>query len=156
MGKLRDEAEALGIEVDGRWSNGTLQRRIAERKAIKAQDEARATEPEAKVSVRLLKHHKPAGWYRIVGYYNDQEKFVDGQMAPSPIPGAGMAHKIWAGTVVELSAEEARRLVENITVEMVTDRDPDTKQVLGKREVRTRRPLAEVQVNWPAQISHAA
>lgn len=147
MGKLRDEAEALGIEVDGRWSNGTLTRKIAERKAIRAEEEARTTEPEAKVKVRLLKNHKPGGWYRIVGHYDDKEKLVEG-MAPPPVPGAGMAHKVWAGTVIEMAASEAKRLVENITVDMVIDRDPDTKQVIGRREVRTRKPLAEPQIEW--------
>lgn len=156
MGKLREQAEALGIEVDGRWSNGTLQRKIDERKAIAAQEEARAEEPETKVAVRLLKHHCPAGWYRVLGHYDGQEEFIADQMAPPPVPGAGLPHKIWAGTVIELGAGEARKLVENITVTMVVDRDPETKAVLGRRELRQRKPLAEAQINWAGLSGKAA
>lgn len=156
MGKLRDEAEALGIEIDGRWSNGTLSRKIAERRALKAEEDARENEPEHKVAVRLLKHHRPAGWYRVLGYINDQEEFVRGPMAPPPVPGAGMDHKIWAGTVIELSPADAKKLVENVVVTMVVDRDPESKQVLGRREQRTRKPLAELQVNWDSLNGAAA
>lgn len=148
MGKLRDEAESLGIEVDGRWSNGTLQRRIAERKAMADEEAKRETVPETTVVVRLTKHHKPAGWYEVLGHYDADNRFVRGEPKEPPYPGVNSAHKLWADTVVKLPAEEAKRLVQNVAELTVTDRDPETKRPIGKRILKTRKPLAEVEVDW--------
>ncbi len=156
MGKLRDEAEALGIEVDGRWSNGTLQRKIAERKFALAEETAMSTEPDNPVEVRLLKHFRPACWYEVVGYYDGNEDFHPGQMAPPPVPGASLPHKIWANTVIRLPAAEAQRLVENVATLVVTDRDPETKRAVGRRTLKMRKPLAEVRTDWNKLNGHEA
>lgn len=156
MGTLRNEAEALGIEVDGRWSNGTLKRKVDERKFAKAQEEEMAKEPDAHVDVRLLKHFRPTCWYEIVGYFDANEEFHPGEMAPPPVVGASLPHKIWANTVVRLPAAEARRLVENVATLVVTDRDPDTKRAVGKRALKMRKPLAEIRPDWKALNADAA
>lgn len=156
MGKLRDEAEALGIEVDGRWSNGTLQRKIADRKFILAEDKAMSSEPDAKVDVRLLKHFRPACWYEIVGHYDANEDFHPGTMSPPPVAGASLPHKIWANTVIRLPSSEAKRLVENIATLNIIDRDPDTKRVTSKRTLKMRKPLAEVRPDWAKMEDNAA
>jgi len=150
MGELRNRAEALGIEVDGRWSNGTLTRKIAEVESQRADEKARATSPERTVTVRLLKNHRPLGWYEIVGHEDDDGKRLEGP-APPPMPGVDFDHKLWAGTIVKLSAEAAQKLVENTIVERVIDRDPDTSEVVRARNVQRRKPLAEVMVDWNAQ-----
>lgn len=155
MGTLRNEAEALGIEVDGRWSNGTLKRKIDERKFAKAQEEAMADEPDAKVDVRLTKHFRPTCWYEVLGHYNANEEFKPGP-APAPVVGASLPHKLWSGTVVRLPAKEARRLIENIAELVVTDRDPETKRAIGKRTLRMRKPLAEIRPDWNALDANAA
>jgi hypothetical protein len=156
MGKLRDDAEALGIEVDGRWSNATLQRKINEIRTIRAKEEEREKVPEQPVSVRLLKNYKPIGWYEVQGHFDAEEEFVKGQPAPPPYPGVHFEHKLWAGTVVKLPAEEARSLVEHADMMTVMDRDPDTRMVIGRRSVKKRRPLAEVHVVWDGKVDYAA
>lgn len=157
MGKLRDEAEKLGIEVDGRWSNGTLQRKIAEVKFARGAETRRAREPEGAVhTVRLLKHHMPLNWYEVVGHYDGEENFVEGEPAPPPYPGVAVDHKLWAGTVVKLGAEDARALVENMTSLVVTDRDPQTKAALGKRQIKQKKPLAEIVTDWTRNVEAVA
>lgn len=149
MGKLRDEAEALGIEIDGRWSNGTLQRKINEVRTLTNEANARETKPQGKmVSVRLLKHYKPAGYYEIVGHYGADEVFVDKAIAPAPFPGVAQDHKLWAGTVVRLPAAEARKVVENVVKTRTVERDPETKIVIGVRNVARRMPLGELHADW--------
>lgn len=152
MGKLRDRAEELGIEVDGRWSNGTLTRKIAEIETIRADEAARDNVPESFVTVRLLKHHRPIGWYEVVGHEDDDGQIIPGT-APAPRPGVEFAHKLWAGTIVKLAPDAAKALVDNMVVERVVDRDPDTKAVLRARNVQRRRPLAEVMVDWASQVN---
>ena len=155
MGKLRDEAEALGIEVDGRWSNGTLERRIAEARSAKDEKRARSTKPESALAqVRLLKHYKPRGWYEVLGHYTAEEEFVAGKIAPPPFSGVEQAHKLWAGTVISIPAAEAKALVENVSVLNVTDRDPDTKRATGRRKISQRKPLAEVYTDWTAKLGN--
>lgn len=152
MGALRDRAEELGIEVDGRWSNGTLTRKIAEVEARIADEEARANEPERSVVVKLLNHHRPLGWYEIVGHEDENgENVLDGSPMPAPRPGVEFAHKLWAGTIVKLAPDAAKRLVENTVAERVLDRDPVTREVIRVRQVERRKPLAEIMVDWAAQ-----
>lgn len=45
MADLKKQAEDLGIDVDNRWSDETLQRKISEAKAQKAQSEAPTSGP---------------------------------------------------------------------------------------------------------------
>lgn len=146
--ELREQAEALDIEIDGRWSNATLRRKVDEAQRIHDEEEARNTKPsEQLVAVRLLKHHKPARYYEVLGHYNDNEEFISGEPRPAPFPGVSQSHKLWAGTVAKLPAEDAKRLVENLEVLMVTDRD-ENNRAIGKREVRQRKPLAERYTDW--------
>lgn len=147
MGKLRDEAEALGIEIDGRWSNGTLERKIAEVKKAKADEKKMSAEPGKKLCVRLHKNYRPAGWYRIVGHYNDENELIPGEMAPPPYPGVEFEHKLWKQTVVELSAEEAQRLVENTVDAETVERSPSG-AVLARKKTKVRKPLAELYADF--------
>lgn len=149
MGSLRNQAEALGIEVDGRWSNGTLQRKIRDVTAAKEQDALRDDEPKAKTAVRLKNHHVPAGWYKVLGHFTDEEVFIADEPAPPPFPGVNFAHKLWAGTVVELPTEDAHKLVEHFDMTRVVDRDPDTKRPTGPaRMVKKKRALADLYHDW--------
>ena len=78
------------------------------------------------VPVLLERHYRPAGdEYEIVGHWkpkvevkNAQGKmveiepatFIDGEPMPPPIAGVGsVSSKLWAGTVVRLPADEAKR-----------------------------------------------
>lgn len=149
MGKLRDRAEELGIEVDGRWSNGTLTRKIAEVETRTNADQKRAVEPETTVTVRLLKHCHMTTWYEIIGHEDDGGKHVDGP-APAPMPGVEFNHKLWAGTIVKMGSVDAKRLIDNVIVERLIDRDPDSKEVIRARNVQRRKPLAEVVLDWNA------
>lgn len=150
MGQLRDQAEALGIEVDGRWSNGTLERKIRDAEAHRADEAARNESPDKAVMVRLLKNHRPLGWYEIVGHEDEDGERKPGPM-PSPQPGVEFPHKLWAGTIVKLEANAARALVENTIVERVIDRDPETREYIRVRNVQRRKPLAEVMIDWVSQ-----
>lgn len=146
--ELRAQAEALDIEVDGRWSNATLRRKVEEAQRIKDEEDARNTKPDAPmISVRLLKHHKPAHYYEVLGHYNDNEEFVPGEAHPPPFPGLDQPHKLWAGTVVKLTADDARKLVEHVEVTTVTDRD-ENNHAIGRRQLRQRKPLAERHTDW--------
>lgn len=132
MDELKAEAEALGIKVDARWSESTLREKI---------DAARPAEPVRMLRVRLLKHYAPLATtpYKVIG-----------DAPPPPYPGVGFERKLWAGTVVDLPFDEARRLIENAhqTTEYVVDSeghkvlDPGTNKPLT-RAVRNRVPLAE-------------
>jgi hypothetical protein len=148
MGTLREQAEALGIEVDGRWSNGTLSRRIRDVTEAKTRQELREKEPKSTITVRLHNHTVPVGWYKVIGHFDSEETFVPGEVAPPPFPGVAFDHKLWAGTVVELPTDEAQRLVEHMDVTTQVERDPDTKLVTGRKKVNRRRPLAEVYTDW--------
>lgn len=91
-------------------------------------------------AMKLLKNYRPADIvdptdplkkrvlppnYEIVGWHRPEKKakdshgvetivqtaeFIPGEGAPAPYPGVGFAHKIWAGTVVKLPLDEAKRL----------------------------------------------
>lgn len=91
-------------------------------------------------SMKLLKNYQPAEiidptdplkkrmlppTYEIVGWHRPEKKakdshgvetivqtaeFINGEAAPPPYPGVGFPNKLWAGTVVKLPLEEAKRL----------------------------------------------
>ena len=75
------------------------------------------------VPMKLLKNYRPKGAYEVVGWHRPELKrkdaagqplivqkaeFVKGEAAPSPYPGVGFPDKIWAGTVVRLTEDEAK------------------------------------------------
>lgn len=132
---LKAEAEALGIKVDARWSGDTL------RQKIEAAKPAAPAEPVKMLRVRLLKNYSPVDGMPVR---------VIGEPAPPPYYGVGFKNKLWAGTVIDLPFEEARRLIENahVATEYVIDSeghrvlDPATHAPLT-RPVKRRVPLAE-------------
>lgn len=82
--------------------------------------------PVAKmVSILLSRHYRPMGTYEIVGHWKPAVEvkdaagkmvemspaaFVDGEPMPPPIAGVGAESlKLWAGTVVRLPSDEAKR-----------------------------------------------
>ncbi len=155
MGTLSEEAEALGLELDTRWSPQKKRMKIDEELEKQAKEELRSTKPKGKtVKVRLLKHYKPEGWYKVVGHYDAAEEIQEGA-APPPLPGVFYDHKLWVNTVVELPEKEARKLVEHQDTFMMTERDPNTRMVLRKEPAKKRRPLAEIVIDWSAKTNAA-
>jgi hypothetical protein len=84
-----------------------------------------APEPVPMRAMKLLKNYRPAKDYEVVGWHRPEKKvkdsagnetivqtaeFIKGEMAPPPYPGVGYPHKLWAGTVVKLPVEEAKRV----------------------------------------------
>lgn len=144
MNELKNKAEALGIKVDARWSEATLAEKVMAAETAPPKPAA-GTETEPLFPVRLIKNYKPAGRYEIVG-----------EMALAPRPGLDFPGKIWAGTVVKLPMDEAKRLLENVsrTTERVMGEDnkprirDDGSYVT--RVVETRFPLAERADAYPA------
>lgn len=95
------------------------------------------------VRVKLLRHYRPAEAldptdpkkqkrlppvFEIVGHMKDAvfvknklgkdeeispAEFIEGEPAPSPKAGVGFADKLWAGTVVRLTADEAKYVKAN-------------------------------------------
>lgn len=134
MDELKAKAEALGIKVDARWSEATLREKIAEASP------SPEPQPERRLQVRLLKNYRPL---------NDKTYKVIGDPVPPPFHGVGKADKLWEGTVVELPADEAIRLLENVVQTRETDVDADGNAVVdGRGRPRTRvvakrKPLAE-------------
>lgn len=77
------------------------------------------------VSILLSRHYRPMANYEIVGHWKPAVEvknaagkmveispatFVDGEPMPPPIAGVGSESlKLWAGTVVRLPSEEAKR-----------------------------------------------
>lgn len=76
--------------------------------------------------VVLKKNYAPSGKYEIVGYLKpkvekkdaagkmimvEPEQFIEGEMHPAPYPGTGFPNKIWAGTTIRLSVDEAKSAV---------------------------------------------
>lgn len=83
-----------------------------------------ATKPKL-VAIKLERHYRPMGDYEVVGHWRpavevkspagkmveiSPETFVEGEPMPPPVAGAGSESlKLWAGTVVRLPSEEAKR-----------------------------------------------
>jgi hypothetical protein len=82
------------------------------------------TAPAKLVSIKLLRNYVPMGQHEIVGYHKDaryvknaagqmveieKAEFVAGQPKPPVQPGVGYPSKLWAGTVVKLPTDEAKR-----------------------------------------------
>jgi hypothetical protein len=77
------------------------------------------------VPILLSRHYRPMANYEIVGHWKPSVEvknaagkmveispatFVEGEPMPPPIAGVGSESlKLWAGTVVRLPSEEARR-----------------------------------------------
>lgn len=77
------------------------------------------------VLIRLLRNYRPAGLFEIVGHEKpakfkknaagqevevEPAVFVAGEQPDPPTPGTGFETKIWAGTLIRLSVEEAKRV----------------------------------------------
>lgn len=147
MDELKRQAEALGIDVDGRWSEVTLRERIAEARATAT---VLPTPEPPMFPVRLLKHYSPLPSvpYRVVG-----------DPPPPPYPGVGFERKLWAGTVVELPLDVAKGLIENEQVASEFIVDGDGRKVLDEfrrpmtREKRRKFPLAERADPYPMEAS---
>lgn len=84
--------------------------------------------PVKLVTVKLLRNYRPAGAVEIVGYHKpavmirnvagkevevSPSVFVEGEVAPPPQAGVGFATKLWAGTVIRLPVDEAKRVKAN-------------------------------------------
>lgn len=82
------------------------------------------SEPIAMRAMKLLRNYCPADKYEIVGWHRPERKtkdsagretvvqtaaFIEGEMAPPPAPGVGYKNKLWAGTVVRVPLDEAKR-----------------------------------------------
>jgi hypothetical protein len=81
--------------------------------------------PAKMVSILLSRHYRPMANYEIVGHWKPSvevknaagqmveitpARFVDGEPMPPPIAGVGSESlKLWAGTVVRLPSDEAKR-----------------------------------------------
>lgn len=76
------------------------------------------------VSVKLLRNYVPMGAHEIVGWHRPEKKvkdthgvetvieaalFIKGEAAPPPAAGVGFANKLWAGTVLKVPVDEAKR-----------------------------------------------
>jgi hypothetical protein len=77
------------------------------------------------VSILLSRHYRPMGAYEVVGHWKPAVEVknaagkmveispatvVEGEPMPPPIAGVGSESlKLWAGTVVRLPSEEAKR-----------------------------------------------
>lgn len=83
--------------------------------------------PEApkRVTMKLERHYCPINAYEIVGHWRPEikrkhpsgrvdiiqaEEFIPGEPNPGPIPGVGFPKKLWAGTIISIDAEEAKRM----------------------------------------------
>ena len=121
MIELIEQAEALGITVDKRWSEETLREKIA--------GQPKETDGPRMFPVKLIKNYRPCSDYKIV------------EPVDAPFPGVGEENKLWAGTVVELPSDEARGLIENIAVSMVSSKDEMGRTV--RKKISRKFPLAE-------------
>lgn len=141
MDQLKQQAEALGITVDQRWSESTLRGKVAEAEALKqnnvtvvqtikpAASDAKPNGAEM-FPVRLLKHYKPSSRYEVIG-----------EPAPPPYQGVGQVGKLWEGTVVRLPRDEAMRLINNESTVLNFTRAPNGELLRQERKVKF--PLAE-------------
>jgi len=79
-------------------------------------------------SMELKRHYRPHLGYELVGYNRPEIKrkgpdgkettiqeaaFIPDVMAPSPMPGVDVQHKVWATTVIRVPVEEARIMRQN-------------------------------------------
>ena len=104
--------------------------------------------PAVMIPVQLLKHYRPRGMnFKIV------------KDVPAPLPGVAsdyknkdgevVGRKLWAGTVVELPSDEARKLLFNVitTMEPLIGSDGkaqrDNNGIIMRRPVEAKFPLAE-------------
>lgn len=80
--------------------------------------------PAKLVSMKLLRNYVPMGQHQIVGYHKEarvmknaagqmieveKAEFIPGEAKPPAQAGVGYPNKIWAGTVIKLPADEAKR-----------------------------------------------
>ena len=101
------------------------------------------------VSVRLLKHYRPAELpdpqnkgkflppnFEVVGHWTDEvtrkmpdgkmrvitpSEFVSDEIKPAPQPGVGGVGKIWAGTIIRVTTDEAKAMRKSGTGEIEID-----------------------------------
>ena len=75
------------------------------------------------VRVLLDRHYHPGGEFEVIGHTRPEirkkdstgreviiqtQEWIAGEAMPAPIPGAGFKDKIWAGTVINLTEDEAK------------------------------------------------
>jgi hypothetical protein len=92
----------------------------------------------ARVTIKLNRNYRPGGDFEVLGYWQDEVKvknaagqevvvrpreFIKGEVAPPKLAGTGFANKLWAGTVIKVSKDEAKaiRAAEIGTVEVDDD-----------------------------------
>lgn len=133
--ELQAALRELGATVNEAWEVPALKRKLTMELAKNEDDDEPApaksvakpvSKPKAGlVEMVLLKNYRPGGEFAIVGHQTEERltkspsgelvvsepsRFVDGEIAPAPLPGVGYEGKIWAGTVIRLPREEAMRL----------------------------------------------
>ncbi len=79
-------------------------------------------------TMELKRNYRPVGDFEVVGYWQQEIKkkgpdgkefiaqprvFIEGEKAPSPMPGVEIPHKLWAGTVIKIDVAEAKTMRAN-------------------------------------------
>lgn len=90
------------------------------------------------VTVKLSRNYRPSDDFEVVGHWKDEIKvknaagqevvvqkreFIKEEVAPPKLAGTGFADKLWAGTVIKVTKDEAKyiRAHEIGTVEVDDD-----------------------------------
>lgn len=107
MNDLLKQAEELGITVDARWSDETLQKKIDEALAKPAKDEkpakAENKPKEAKEKlfpVVLLKNYRPVGKFKVADAENGERD-----------PDEQEVNKVPAGSTIMIGVDEAKTVI---------------------------------------------
>jgi hypothetical protein len=88
------------------------------------------------VRVKLLRNYRPMGEVEIAGHWKPEiivrnklgkdevispAEFIEGENAPPPQAGVGFKDKLWAGTVIRLPVDEAKRAQKLAIAELEID-----------------------------------
>lgn len=88
------------------------------------------------VRVKLTRNYRPSGDFETVGHHREAvfvknvagkevevepAAFIEGEAAPPPQAGVGFETKIWAGTVIRLTTDEAKSVRANGIGEVEVD-----------------------------------
>lgn len=95
-----------------------------------------AEQTEEKFPVRLIRNYVPRGDFEVVGYHKEAVTvkdatgrwyevepaiFMHGERKPHPSPGVGFDNKLWAGTYIAVSRDEARDMIAKKIAERADD-----------------------------------
>lgn len=162
--KLKAQAEAMGIKVDARWSDKTLQDTIDVLKPFhdSLAPSTQLNDPRNQMQAPTIATTvvEPGGGggapappvpegermfpVRLLKHYQPrfwkEGRYNVISAALPPLPGVGFDGKLWAGTVVELPVEEAKGLLEH-TITTLEKRKVDDRIV--KENITRKFPLAE-------------